>query len=52
MTTLRRFRALPRPVTTSDAGRLVAKMRDRAGHDATILAVRSKPQADRRKPRP
>jgi hypothetical protein len=48
MTTLRRFRALPRPAATSDAARnLVERMRRRA--DATILTVRSKPQTDRRR---
>jgi hypothetical protein len=49
MTTLRRFSVLPRPVAPSDARLLLERMRDRAGHAATFLTQRAKPQTDRRR---
>jgi hypothetical protein len=50
MPTLRTLFAL-RPTIKTDSGRMVEKMRDRAGYTATLLNVRAKPQRDSRKPR-
>ena len=46
MTTLRRFRALPAPASPSTA-RLIDRMRERHGQQATLLTVRAKPQQRR-----
>jgi hypothetical protein len=42
---------LPATVKSADKIGLVERMRDKAGHLATVLTIRARPQMDSRKPR-
>jgi hypothetical protein len=49
--TLRTLFASTTTTTKSNSERLVERMRNKAGQDATMLTVRARPQTDPRKPR-